>query len=126
MSGGMSDVPMYEVEQFKVWKGIDPEKPCWASRNFVSPIKGDMDAIAAELEKVSGTPHRVAVRDQCYTFSGTGTPSPDFWSTVRKLATQIQQADDEDGGMHAVGVQMLVGYEEGQFTVDDLFRRVTT
>ncbi|MBY5863236.1 hypothetical protein [Rhizobium leguminosarum] len=61
-----------------------------------------------------------------YTIGGTGMASPDFWSTVRKLAAQIQQADDEDGGMHAVGVQMLVGYEERQFTVDDLFRRVTT
>ena len=39
---------------------------------------------------------------------------------MASLAAKRQQEDDEDGGMHAIGVQMLVGYEEGQFTVDDI------
>lgn len=53
---------LYVVEQFKIWKGIDPVKPCWASRNFVSAKREDMEAIATELQKVSGTPHRVVER----------------------------------------------------------------
>lgn len=47
-------------------------------------------------------------------------PTNDWWGFVASLAAKRQQEDDEDGGMHAVGVQMLVGYEEGQFTVDDI------
>lgn len=49
----------YEVEQFKVWKGIDPVNPCWSGLNFVSTRRDDMEEIATELQKVSGTPHRV-------------------------------------------------------------------
>ncbi len=56
--------------------------------------------------------------------SGTFEPSPDFWRVVEGWAAVLQQREDEDGGMHAVGVQMLVGYEEGQFTVDDLLMPV--
>lgn len=59
-----------------------------------------------------------------YEFEGKFTPAPDFWKTVKAVAAEIQQNDDEDGGMHVVGVQMLVGYEEGQFAIDDLWRRV--
>lgn len=47
------------VECYKVWKGINPDKPVWASRNFVSTSWDDMNEIAEELELVSGNPHRV-------------------------------------------------------------------
>ena len=67
--------------------------------------------------------------DQRYTLAGR-TPqnsiTKSYWQRVEDLADQMRDADDEDGGMHVVGVQMLVGYEEGQFTADDLFRKVTT
>ncbi|MCD1264104.1 hypothetical protein B5M44_03945 [Shinella sumterensis] len=58
--------------------------------------------------------------------SGTFTPAPGFWDVVKDIADRQQRAADEDGGMHTVGVEMLVGYEEGQFTVDDLMMEVRT
>ena len=52
--------------------------------------------------------------------TGTFAPDPGFWELFKALAELMQSAADEDGGMHTAGVEMLVGYEDGQFTVDDL------
>lgn len=54
--------------------------------------------------------------------SGTFEPNEPCFTNFMKEAFSIQQESfDEDGGMHAVGVQMMLGYEDGQFVVDDLF-----
>jgi hypothetical protein len=39
----------------------------------------------------------------------------------KEAASSQLQAFDDDGGMHTVGVQMMLGYETGEFVVDDLF-----
>lgn len=59
-----------------------------------------------------------------FSMQGTFTPGPDFRELVDDLAAKRQQEDDEDGGMHVVGVQMFLGYEEGQFSMDDIMVRL--
>lgn len=46
---------------------------------------------------------------------------PAFTDFMNEAFRVQQESFDGDGGMHVVGVQMLLGYEEGQFTVDDLW-----
>jgi hypothetical protein len=38
------------VQEHKVWKGIDPVKPCWASRGFVSSERESMQDIVDYIE----------------------------------------------------------------------------
>ncbi len=40
---------MYKVEEFKIWKGVDPDKPTWNSRGFVGPQQ-DMIEIMEYLQ----------------------------------------------------------------------------
>jgi len=47
-------------------------------------------------------------------------PTPDYWRMVEQLAKEFQRAQDDDGGMHVVGVQMLIGYEQGEYSLDDI------
>jgi hypothetical protein len=54
--------------------------------------------------------------------SGTFEPNePAFTEFMNEMLTIQQQSFDEDGGMHAVGVQMMIGHQEGQFAAEDLF-----
>lgn len=43
---------------------------------------------------------------------------------LKALASEQQTSCDEDGGMHSVGSEMLIGYEVGQFAVEDLYMPV--
>ena len=57
--------------------------------------------------------------------SGTFEPDePAFTAFVNHFFAVQRQSFDEDGGMHIAGVQMMLAYEEGQFTVDDLMMPV--
>lgn len=37
-----ADGPIWQVEEYKIWKGVNPDKPVWASLNFVSRSWDDM------------------------------------------------------------------------------------
>lgn len=49
----------YEVQCFKIWKGVDPVNPRWENVNFVSTNYNNMQGIADQLQRVGGNPHRV-------------------------------------------------------------------
>ncbi len=53
--------------------------------------------------------------------SGTFEPNEPAWSAfVERFHAVQRQSFDDDGGMHTVGVQMMLAYEEGQFGGEDL------
>lgn len=54
--------------------------------------------------------------------SGTFEPNePAFTDFMNEMLAIQRQSFDEDGGMHVVGVQMMIAHQDGQFGVDDLF-----
>lgn len=53
--------------------------------------------------------------------SGTFEPDEPTSTAFLKHFYEVQrQSFDDDGGMHAVGAQMMLSYEEGQFGAEDL------
>jgi len=53
--------------------------------------------------------------------SGTFEPNePAFTEFIDHFFAIQKQSFDEDGGMHTAGVQMMLAYDEGQFTVEEL------
>lgn len=49
----MSITTFWEIEEYKVWKGLDPIKPQWAKMNFVSDSYEDSHEILSLLEQNS-------------------------------------------------------------------------
>ena len=52
--------PLYEIEQFQIWQGIDPTTPTWAGINNVSRNPYDLtDLIQFRLENSPGKQYRI-------------------------------------------------------------------
>lgn len=61
---------------------------------------------------------------QIRSYSGTFKTTPAIRDWMKGVYAYMQIAQDEDGGMHNVGVEVLLAYEVHGYSIDDLYMRV--
>ncbi|MFK3857801.1 hypothetical protein [Agrobacterium pusense] len=79
--------PHWEVEEFKIWKGIDEEKPCWSGLNIVTD---DWHEANSYVEYLSGNKPEGVFRVAFAKFQPIGVTRPAPSVAVKALEWELR------------------------------------